>query len=256
MKLITRFILAAAPVVLIAACGGGDDSLDDRLGIADPKVRLVHAVPAAPNVSLYRNDVAQAADVTNLPYKGASKYFDVQTGNAQWSVKTATTPAATVGSASFNAERGHKFTLLAVPDAGSLTEVVLVDDPYNNKSVASDNARVRMFNASFNSTGFDVYLTAPGADINVAAPVFTAIGFKQAVPASGADSLLVEGGAYQLRLTTAGTKTVIFNSPVTLAKNADWLMTSVPGSLTANDVHVLVVKSDEGAAATELVNTP
>ena len=32
--------------------------LDDRLDLADPKVRLVHAVPLAPNVSLFRNDVA------------------------------------------------------------------------------------------------------------------------------------------------------------------------------------------------------
>ena len=41
--------LALLPAVLLAACGG-NDGIDDRLGTADPKVRLVHAVPAAPNV--------------------------------------------------------------------------------------------------------------------------------------------------------------------------------------------------------------
>jgi hypothetical protein len=41
-----------------------------------------------------------------------------------------------------------------------------------------------------------------------------------------------------------------------LKQNVDWLLASVPGSVTPNDVRVLVIKSDEGAPATELVNTP
>lgn len=48
MKHSMKFLLALAPIALIAACGGGDDDLDDRLDIADPKVRFVHAIPAGP----------------------------------------------------------------------------------------------------------------------------------------------------------------------------------------------------------------
>jgi hypothetical protein len=66
----------------------------------------------------------------------------------------------------------------------------------------------------------------------------------------------VEGGDYVLRLTAAGTKTVLFTSPVTLAKNADWLLVPVPASATPNDMRVLVIKSDDGAPATELLNQP
>ena len=255
MKPTTKLLLALAPVLMIAACGGGDDSLDDRLGLADPKVRMVHAVPLAPNVSLFRNAQAQAADVTNLAYKGASKYFDVETGTAQWDVLTATTPALPVGGVSFDAQRGKKFTLMAVPNAGTVTEVALIVDPYN-KGIVSDNARVRVFNASVNAQAVDVYLTPTTTDIATVPPTFGAVGYKQAVPSSGADSLEVEGGDYRLRYTTSGTKTVIFNASVTLAKNADWLLTSVPGSLTPNDVKVLVIKSDEGVPALELPNTP
>lgn len=255
MKTSTKFMLAVTPVFLIAACGGGDDSLDDRIGVADPKVRMVHAVPLAPNVSLFRNGVAQAGDVTNVPYKGASKYFDVGSGLAQWDVLTATTPALPVGSVTFDAQRGKKFTLVAVPDAGSATSLELIVDPYN-KSLVSDNARVRLYNASVNAASVDFYLTAPTTDIATVTPTFGAVGYKQAAPSSGADSLEVEGGAYRVRMTTAGTKTVIFNATVTLAQGADWLLTSVPGSVTPNDVRVLVIKSDEGVPATELVNTP
>jgi hypothetical protein len=59
-----RQLLAVLPALILAACGGSDDSLDDRADIADPKVRLVHAVPGAPNVSLFRDGVAQGAEVT------------------------------------------------------------------------------------------------------------------------------------------------------------------------------------------------
>ena len=76
MKFSHKILLAAAPVVFIAACGGGDDSLDDRLDIADPKVRFIHAIPAGPNVDLYRNTTI-VGGVTNAPYRYASNYFDV-----------------------------------------------------------------------------------------------------------------------------------------------------------------------------------
>jgi hypothetical protein len=251
----TLLALALAPVVLLAACGG-NDGIDDRLGVADPKVRLVHAVPGAPNMSLFRDDGVnpENANVTNVAYKGASVYFGVSANTHKWEVKTATTPAVSVGTATFDAHRGNKYTLITVPDAGSLTAVALIDDPFE-KGLTTDNARVRVFNAAFNTTPVDVYLTAPGADIATATPPFVGVGFKQAVPGSGGNSMELEGGAYVLRVTATGTKSVLFTAPVTLGKNADWLLVPVPASITPGDMHVLVVQSDAGAA-TELTNQP
>jgi hypothetical protein len=246
--------LALIPT-LFAACGGSDDSFDDRADIADPKVRLVHAIPGGVNVSLFRDNVAQGADVTNMPYKGASNYFDTERGDHVWTVRTATTPAATVGTRTFNTTTGNRFTLVALPDTGSLTDVVVIADPYN-KSVTSDDARVRAFGAALNTAGFDVYITAPAVNIASVGPNIASVGFKQAVPASGADSIDLEGGNYTLRLTTAGTKNVFFTAPVTIPRDADWLLIPVPASVTPNDVRVLVVQSDLGAPATELVNQP
>ena len=51
---------AVLPALFLAACGGSDDNLDDRLGVADPKLRMVHAVPGAPVVTLVRDGQAQA----------------------------------------------------------------------------------------------------------------------------------------------------------------------------------------------------
>lgn len=252
MKTSLRSLLAFMPFMLLAACGGSnDDDLDDRVNLADPKVRLVHAVPLAPNVTLFRDGVAQAAEVTDVAYKGASNYFDVDSNSARWEVRTATTPALSVGGVEFEAERGQKYTLIAVPDAGSVTDVVRIRDPYN-KGITSNNARLRVFNASFNAKELDMYVTAPAADIATATPTFADVDYKDAEPASGSDSIETEGGVYRLRFTATGTKTVIFDAEVDLAKDADWLLVTVPGA--ADEIRVLVIKSDDGAPATELTS--
>jgi hypothetical protein len=246
--------LAVLPAFL-AACGGSDDSFDDRADIADPKVRLIHAIPGAPNVSLFRDNQAQSTDVTNMAYKGASNYFDTGEGNHTWDVRTAQAPIVTVGTEAFEAHRGNKYTLIAVPDAGSLTDVTMIADPFN-KSVVSDDARVRVFNAAFNAVNMDVYLTAPNINIANAGPNFPSVNFKQASPASGSDSTDFEGGTYVLRITAAGTKTVLFTAQVNIPQNADWLLVPVPNSLVPGDMRVLVVQSDNGSPATELTNQP
>lgn len=185
MNSFNRSLIAVVPALLLAACGGGnDDNLDDRLDLADPKVRLVHAVPLAPDVSLFRNDVV-VGGVTDVPYKGATNYFDVSTATQKWDLRTTGTPALTVGSLSF-----------------------------------------------------------------------AAVGYKKALTVNGADSIQLEGGTYQLRMTPAGTKTVVFNAQVSLAKNADWLLVPVPASVTPNAAKVLVVQTDSSTPATELSTTP
>jgi hypothetical protein len=138
-KMIKLLLLACAPVLLVAACGGGSDDLDDRLDVADPNVRFVHAVPLGPNLSLFRNDVAQSSDVTNVPYKGASNYFDVSEADATWVIKT-TTGNVTAGTATFAATRGNKYTLVAIPGANAITELINIRDPYN-KSLTTDRHR-------------------------------------------------------------------------------------------------------------------
>lgn len=251
-----RQLLALAVMpALLAACGGSDDGFTDRIDLADPKIRLVHAIPGAPNVSLFRDNQAQGAGVTDIAYKGASNYFDTERSTHFWDVRTATTPAVSVGTQTFETHTGNRYTLVALPDVGALTSVVVIGDPYN-KSITSDDARVRVFNAAANTAGVDAYLTGPAVSITNVAPNMAGAGYKQAVPASGTDSFDLEGGAYTLRLTTAGTKAVIFTAQVTIPSNADWLLVPIPMSATPGDVRVLVIQSGIGATSTELLNQP
>lgn len=247
MNKMLKLLVAMTPVLLVAACGGGDDSLDDRLDVADPKVRLVHAIPLGPNVSLYRDDVAQSAEVTNVPYKGASNYFDVSTSDATWSVRT-TVGGVELGKAAFPAGRGNKYTLVAIPGAGATTEVINVLDPYN-KELTANNARVRVLNAAYTQADIDVYLTEPNADLATETPDFPSVDYRASSPTTGSDSLDVTAGdhVYWLTITVAGSKTPVFRTPVTVGNNADWLVTVLPDA-------VLLVSADSSAPATELSN--
>lgn len=235
-----------APAFMLAACGGGDDSLDDRIDVADPKVRFVHAIPLGPDVTLFRNSVAQS-DANAVGYKYASKYFDVETGPAQWTLRTST-GNVDIGSFVLDASRGNKYTVVALPGS-TAADLLVIDDPYN-KGVTADNARVRAVNASFNAANVDVYLTAPTADLATAVPNFQSVGYKTPVPASGQDSVDVDGGTYRLRITEAGTKRVVFDADVTLGDNADWLILTVPANPLPDAVKVLVVKADDDARTT------
>lgn len=254
MKTLFKLLLAAAPVVLVAACGGGDDSIDDRLDIADPKVRFVHAIPAGPNVDLLR-DGNPIGGVSNVSYRYASHYFDVDTAPATYSVR-ATGTTSTVGSVNFNPTRGNKFTVIAMPGQTATTSnILLIDDPYD-KELTANNARVRVVNASFNANNVDVYLTGPTVDIATVAPNFAAAAYGNAVPASSANSNDFTAGSYVLRVTTAGTKNVIFRAPVNVQTNADLLLMTLPNSLAPGDVKILSVVADSGQQSTEILNQP
>ena len=193
-KALRFLLLAAASASLLAACGGSDDdSLDDRADIADPKVRFVHAVPGAPNVTLQRNGVAETA-ATDVAYKYGSQYYDVATENYTFSLRTASgnTELAT---SNFSADRGNKYTVVALPtDSGA--ELVTIRDPYN-KSLTSDEARVRVLNAAANAAPFDVYITDAAIDLATATPRLANLGFKQVAPNSGDDSVEIAPAAYR-----------------------------------------------------------
>ncbi|MBF6990108.1 MULTISPECIES: DUF4397 domain-containing protein [Cupriavidus] len=249
------FGLALAATAILSACGGGDDGIDDRIGLSKPSVRAIHAVTGGPNVDILQNGALTS--FTNKPYKFVSTYFNVETGNQLISFNTAGTQTE-LGRTTIVAATGHKYTVVALPGATG-AEVLQIDDPFE-KGLFSHKARVRTLNASFNAQNVDFYLTMPAVDLNSVGPNFSNVGYKQASPASGSDSVDMDGGTYRLRITTAGTKTVIFDSgTLTLANNADWLITTIPtdgvGASVPNKIKVLVARGDdESQAGLELVS--
>ena len=75
--------------------------------------------------SLFRGTVAQA-DATDVPCKFASNYFDVSTGAAEWSVRTAT-GGVTVGTVPIDPGRGDKYTIVALPASGTTNNLYVIN---------------------------------------------------------------------------------------------------------------------------------
>ncbi len=250
MHTLLRSWLPFVAIALVAACGGSDDNFDDRADVADPKMRFVHAVPLGPSMTLYREDAVRP-EVDGAGYKFASRYFDVPTGQATWPVRF---NSIQLNEIRFDAQRGNKYSIVALPGTSGV-ELLLVDDPYN-KGITSNDARVRVVNASVNAPNIDVYLTAPTTDIALTGPTLGAIGYKTVQPASGSDAAQLEGGGYRLRITAAGSKQVLFDAVVGLDKNADWLLLTIPDSVAPGDVKVLLVQSDVDTQAAQEITSP
>lgn len=256
MKSALKLLLACAPMVFIAACGGGGD-LEDRLDVADPVVRFVHASPLAPNVTLYRATVPQP-NATNVAYLSASNYGFTTTSAADWSIKTSTN--VQVGdSINVDPQRGNKYTFVALPTSNSENNLYVIRDPYN-KPLTSESTKLRVMNASFNSGAIDVYMTAgTNADISTAAPLIANTLYKTAGPASGSDSIDIPGNttgnpSYQVRVFATGTRiNPLFSGRVTFGNNQDVLLLTVPDF--ANGGIKVLIKVEGTGGATEIARS-
>jgi hypothetical protein len=256
MKLIRTIATLFVTASLVAACGGGTNDVGKELGLTNPVMHFVHAIPGGPTVDFLVNG---AALQTGISYKQVTNFANVNTGQTVVGyAPTGSTTALASGTFS-DVAKGHEYTVIAVPGL-TAPDIGLIDDPFD-KGLLSNSARVRGFNASVNAPNVDLYLVAQGTDVNAVGPTLSGVSFKNAVPPSGQDSVYVSGGTYVLIATTAGTKTVIFQSSTfSLSNNADWLVTTVPiagtlSQLLPNQIHLLVAQGgNTSQPALELTN--
>ena len=193
LKLLT---LLLAATTLTTAC---DD--DDNTGPeGEARVRVVHASPDAPSVDVLLDDAEVLSDV---PYLAASDYLAASAGDHNLKVNAAGT-ATTVIDADVTLADGTDYTVIASGLVAEITPIVLVDD---NSTPAAGSARVRAIHGAPSAPAVDIYVTAPGADIEAVVPVLTGVAFGDV-----ADYLEVPAGDYQVRVTPAGTKTVAIDS--------------------------------------------
>jgi len=69
-------------------------------------------------------------------------------------------------------------------------------------------------------------------------------------PLSGVDSTDIPAGTYQVTVTAAGTKTVLFNGQLSFAANKDLLLLTVPDATQPGGINVLVKTEGVAGAAT------
>lgn len=198
---------AAVLALPLAGCGGDDDNG------APPRpqtaaLRVVHASPDAPPVDVLVNGTTVLRDV---PFRAFSGYLPVPGGRANVQVRVAGTTTTVIDVAP-DLAGGRSYTALAVNRVASIAPLLLEDDRTAPGPAA---VKVRVVHGAPGAPEVDVYVTAPGADLATATPVLTN------VPYRGVSGYLsVPPGAYQVRVTVAGTKTVAIDSgPLQLAGN-------------------------------------
>jgi hypothetical protein len=200
-KLLSLLVAASA---LTAACGDDDETPGPV--VADARVRVVHASPDAPSVDVLVDD---AVALSNVPYLGVSDYLEVPSGSRNLKVNAAGTATTVIDADADLAEDGE-YTVIASGLASAIEPIVLVDD---NSAPAPGNVRVRAIHGAPSAPAVDIYVTAPGTDLETETPVLVNVEFGQV-----ADYLEAPAGTYQVRVTPTGSKTVVIDSgPLTLA---------------------------------------
>jgi hypothetical protein len=208
LKFLTLLLAAGA---LIAACSDDDDNTGPE---GEARVRVVHASPDAPDVDVLLNDAEVLGDV---PYLTASDYLDTPAGDQKLEVNAAGT-ATTLIDTDVSLVDGTDYTVIASGLVEAIEPIVLQDD---NSAPAAGTARVRAIHGAPSAPAVDIYVTAPGADLETTIPLLANVEFGDV-----ADYIEAPAGDYQVRVTPAGTKTVVIDSG-TLALSIGQVRTAI-----------------------------
>ena len=185
----------------VAALAAGCSDDDSNTGPAtDAGVRVVHASPDAPSVDVLVDD---AQVLSSVPYLGSSSYLEVPSGSRNIKVNAAGT-STTVIDADLPLTAGTDYTVIAGGLVSDIAPIVVEDD---RSAPATGNIKVRAVHGAPSAPAVDIYVTAPGADLEVATPTLTSVPFGAA-----SDYLEIPAGDYQVRVTPAGSKTVVIDS--------------------------------------------
>src|SRR5712692_6147836 len=142
-------ILCLGIILLGVGCGGGQTT----------RFRLMNAVPDESNLDVL---VDSSTVASNLAYGTSTGYQSVKSGSRQVQIEpSGTTTSLLQGSVNFAS--GSDTTMIASNFSSSIASLVLTDD---NSAPSSGNFKLRTVNAAPGLGPADVYIVAPGTDLN------------------------------------------------------------------------------------------
>lgn len=167
-------------------------------------VKVIHASPGAPDVDVKAggNFAAQ-----NLAYGSASSaYAKVGAGSGRTVAVYATgQDSKALLSANQDLLKNQYYTVIALNTPAKLQAQILNDD---DTPPSSGNFKIRVVHGSPSAGAVDVYVTAPGVNIddpkNPVKPVLTGFTFGTVTP-----YLQVPAGTYEFRVTPTGNPAVV-----------------------------------------------
>jgi hypothetical protein len=199
---IIAFVSAAA---VLAACGT-EDVGPTGFEASQPsgRIRFVHAISDPARASAVNVTVDGVPLAVSLAYAAPAPtpptlYYPAYAGNRQFAVRRTADTTVHLFDAAVPVTASVDHTVIAVGST-TVTALVLTD---NNTAPAAGSVKLRAVNATAAST-VDVYITAPNADILTIPPTIAGLAPRTASP-----YIERPAAAFQVRFTTAGTKTVV-----------------------------------------------
>lgn len=194
----------AALLALPLAAGCGNDPTNAFDPSRDLKLRIVHA-SAAPGGSA--EFLFDGQRVTQLGYGQNTPYLQVTGGSHTIGMRGAPdqdgNPGPMLFSTTVSLTAGQFQTVVVTGTGSEITAITITDQ----STAATGNWQIRVMHAGQSTPALDLYVTAPGADLNAATPLVTGINWRDVT-----DYQLIGVGSYQIRLTPTGTKTALISS--------------------------------------------
>ncbi|MGH8713627.1 MAG: DUF4397 domain-containing protein [Casimicrobiaceae bacterium] len=194
---IPRTLLAVLCLTSLILTGCGKNSSDQ----GSAQMRVVNAFSQASALDVTVNEKTV---VSGLAFQATAPYASIDSGTQMFTV--AVTGASTsLVNASLNVGGNTKYTYVVFgPQTG--VAAVLMPDAFNDPGDGFFS--VRLINAAPGPGALDLYLTAPGADLSATAPSVPSVAYG----AAGVFVPVTKGNTFELRITPAGTKDVIYDS--------------------------------------------
>ena len=194
----TRTLLLCLLSFIVASCGHSGNGSNAR-------IRVVNAIPNAPAITLTLD--TDSPLVTGLQFQQLTLYLSTGSGSREFKV-SANGGASFVIDTTLNLNSGSDYTYVVYGPVAAAAGQLIMDSGLANPN--SGDFSFRAVNAAAGVGTIDVYLTPPGTDLNTTSPTIGNVGYG-----TFSGIATVAKGTYEVRVTAANTKDVIYDTAAT-----------------------------------------
>jgi len=178
-------VFLVCAVLLVSGCGGGGST----------RIRMMNAVPDESNLALLIDGTSVAGSVA---YGTSTSYMKVSSGSRHVQIEPSGATNVIIDQ-NLTIASGTDTTVIAENfSTNPASALVLTDD---NSAPSSGNFKLRIVNVAPSLGPVDVYVVAPGTDLNTVSATVTNLAFGTSTSYQS-----LSAGAYEIELTNVGAK--------------------------------------------------